>query len=182
MDAYNKTPIRILLTLSRLAMFLAVLIFGFQPNVTVQAADQVVMNTNNSGAGSLRQAIANVGSGKPITFNLNSYPATITLSSELAISENLTIIGPGAAQLTISGNRGIYDGGIENGFVLIINNSTITAIEATIGGGQGGYIDNFDADATTDHKNTIIYGNTAFGDKMAKMKPASKSTFSYFRR
>ena len=43
MDAYNKTPIRILLTLSRLAMFLAVLIFGFQPNVTVQAADQVLL-------------------------------------------------------------------------------------------------------------------------------------------
>ena len=66
------------------------------------AADQVVTNTNDSGAGSLRQAIADVGAGETNTFDLSSYPTTITLTSgELVINKNLTITGPSADLLTI---------------------------------------------------------------------------------
>ena len=63
-----------------------------------------VTNTNDNGPGSLRQAVLDAASGDTIDFNL-TLPATITLASgEIAISQNLTITGPGANLLTISGN------------------------------------------------------------------------------
>jgi hypothetical protein len=61
-----------------------------------------VTNTNDSDPGSLRGAIASAASGDTINFNL-TFPATITLSSTLAISTNLTISGPGASNLALSG-------------------------------------------------------------------------------
>jgi hypothetical protein len=63
------------------------------------AADQVVLNTNDSGTGSLRQAITEVGSGEEITFNVTG---TITLTTgELSIDKSMTITGPGAGRFTI---------------------------------------------------------------------------------
>ena len=72
-----------------------------------QSSSLVVTNTNDTGAGSLRQAIANANADSnpsdTITFNL-TYPATITLTSGvLMIQKDLTIRGPGASSLTISG-------------------------------------------------------------------------------
>src|SRR2546423_325420 len=68
------------------------------------AATLVVTNTDDSGAGSLRQAIAdaNPAGGDTISFSVTG---TITLSSgELVIDKALIISGPGASQLTVSGN------------------------------------------------------------------------------
>src|SRR4051794_604893 len=60
-----------------------------------------VTNHNDSGPGSLRDAIANAGAGDTITFDL-PLPSTISLTSgELLIDKNLTIVGPGADSLTI---------------------------------------------------------------------------------
>ncbi len=66
----------------------------------VYGADITVTNTNNSGAGSLRQAIIDATAGQTIGFAVTG---TITLTSEISFSKNLTIIGPGATQLTLSG-------------------------------------------------------------------------------
>jgi hypothetical protein len=87
-----------------------VLAFGLMLGVLAEtrAATITVTNTNDSGAGSLRAAIASAaGSGDTIDFNLGSLPATITLTStELFIqNKSLTIRGPGADQLTISGGN-----------------------------------------------------------------------------
>ena len=71
------------------------------PLPTVRAATFTVTNTDDSGAGSLRQALALAGDGDTIDFAL-TYPATITLSSELIVSESITIAGPGAEQLFIA--------------------------------------------------------------------------------
>ncbi|MFL6429544.1 MAG: hypothetical protein ACJ71S_14960 [Acidobacteriaceae bacterium] len=61
-----------------------------------------VTNRNDSGAGSLRDAIATANAGDTIEFSVTG---TIPLTSaELALDKNLTIKGPGAAQLAISGN------------------------------------------------------------------------------
>jgi hypothetical protein len=65
-----------------------------------------VENTNDSGPGSLRQAIANALPGDVISFAEDLDGETITLTSgELVIDKDLTITGLGADSLTISGNN-----------------------------------------------------------------------------
>jgi hypothetical protein len=71
-----------------------------------QAATRTVTSTADTlVSGTLRYEIANAASGDVIVFNL-TYPATITLSAgTISINLNLTIKGPGAANLVISGNH-----------------------------------------------------------------------------
>jgi hypothetical protein len=75
---------------------------------TAQAINLLVYNTNNSEAGSLRQAIDDnrtLGGGNGFIFS-NVVTGTITLASgELIISNNVTITGPGPNVLTVSGNN-----------------------------------------------------------------------------
>ncbi len=61
--------------------------------------------------GTLRRALADAGSNDHITFDIRStvsgvpdYPATIRLKSTLVLNKNVTIDGPGANQLFISGD------------------------------------------------------------------------------
>ncbi len=66
------------------------------------ATTHVVTNANDSGSGSLRQALLNANNGDTITFNLPAGPQTINLLSELPyITIDLTIVGPGADKLTV---------------------------------------------------------------------------------
>jgi hypothetical protein len=65
-----------------------------------------VTTAADSGAGSLRAEIAAAHSGDSINFASSLQGQTITLTSgELLINKGLTIQGPGAAQLTISGGN-----------------------------------------------------------------------------
>src|SRR5262249_34533694 len=65
-----------------------------------------VQNNQDSGPGSLRAQIAAAHNGDAINFASSLTGKTITLSSgELYIKHNLTITGPGAANLTISGGN-----------------------------------------------------------------------------
>ena len=65
---------------------------------------RVVTSTGDSGAGTLRKAVTDAVSGDFIVFNV-TLPATITLTSgEIALNKDLTILGPGADQLTLDGN------------------------------------------------------------------------------
>jgi hypothetical protein len=79
---------------------------SFRPSVSLledRSMPSVVMNTLDSGAGSLRATIATAaGSDHAVTF-APAVTGTITLSSEIAISGAMTITGPGAGSLTISG-------------------------------------------------------------------------------
>jgi hypothetical protein len=64
-----------------------------------------VTNTNDSGAGSLRQAIISAAAGDTIQFAA-AVTGTITLTSgALNVNKNLTIQGPGANMLAVSGNN-----------------------------------------------------------------------------
>lgn len=72
----------------------------------VRAGDLTVYNTDDDGPGSLRQAVVDAVDGDSITFHSDLYGKTITLtSSGLDITKDLTIAGPGADQLAISGNK-----------------------------------------------------------------------------
>jgi hypothetical protein len=106
----------------------------------------IVNNTNDSGAGSLRQAIldANAAPGADvITFDptVFSTPQTIRLLSMVPnITGDLTIEGPTAARLTISGYPTCY-GGTDRGDALILNVSagdlTLSDLTLTNGPAQG---------------------------------------------
>ena len=85
-------------------ILLAVMLAG-----TCHAQVEWVTNTNDSGAGSLRAAVANVTNNGAVLFNsaLFSSPQTIVLTSgEISSTlKSYLIVGPGADLLTISGNN-----------------------------------------------------------------------------
>ena len=71
--------------------------------MSMHAATMTVTNTNDSGLGSLRQALSVAHDGDRITFAVSG---TITLTSGgLGVFKNVTISGPGADQLSIDGNQ-----------------------------------------------------------------------------
>ncbi|MBN1678737.1 MAG: hypothetical protein JW966_00500 [Anaerolineae bacterium] len=84
------------------------LIPAVQTPPTAHAATFTVSNTNDSGPGSLRQAIIDANGNAGADDIVFSTTGTITLGSPLpAITEDLTITGPGAASLIING-AGLY--------------------------------------------------------------------------
>ena len=82
---------------------------GFRPRVELlegrlTPSTLTVTNNADSGAGSLRNTIAVANSGDMIIFAPSVHSITLT-SGELEIGKNLNIQGPGANNLTISGNN-----------------------------------------------------------------------------
>ena len=81
-------------------------LFHFVLGVWVASAAHAATNTvstlADNGAGSLRQAIADAGDGDAIAFAVTG-PIALT-SGELVITNSVTILGPGATSLAISGN------------------------------------------------------------------------------
>ncbi|MCT7974589.1 Calx-beta domain-containing protein [Laspinema olomoucense] len=131
--------------------------------------DALVLNTNDSGYGSLRQAItnANTQGGSPV-IAMNLVNGEIILGSPLpAINSSITFTGPGANLLTISGNNlyrvfyvnngasaSFHDLTIANGRSVgepgggIYNNGGLVQLTNSVvnnnsGGGSGGGIFNF---------------------------------------
>jgi hypothetical protein len=78
--------------------------------MAAHAATVTVTNTNDSGAGSLRQALTIVNDGDTINFAVSG---TITLTSGgLPINKNITISGPGPDQLSVDGSQALLVFGI----------------------------------------------------------------------
>ena len=76
----------------------------------LHAATITVTNTNDSGPGSLRQALAVAHDGDSITFAVSG---VITLTSGgLGVTKNVTISGPGANQLAVDGNQALFVFGV----------------------------------------------------------------------
>jgi hypothetical protein len=146
-----------------------------------------VINNLDSGSGSLRADIAAANSGDTIVFAPSLNGQTITLTSGvLDINKNLTIQGPGASQLTVSGNNtsqvfkveateqvslsGLtisngsttgLGGGIYNNGNLTISACTLSNNSAIYGDG-GGIYNEFSATLTV--SNSTVSGNTAAND------------------
>src|ERR1044071_3511334 len=98
----------------------------------VDAATLTVINTNDSGPGSLRQGIADAQDGDTIQFDaaLNGHTIALT-SGELVINTNVGINGPGPEQLTVSRSQA----GPEFGIVHVIPGHIVTVQGLTISGG-----------------------------------------------
>ncbi|QDU06235.1 putative outer membrane protein pmp6 precursor [Gimesia chilikensis] len=150
-----------------------------------------VLNTDNSGAGSLRDAIeqANANEGADtITFDSSLAGQTVSLTSQISISDDLTIVGLGPDQLTLDGKGSsrifqIYDGSSGTTIDVEISGITLTNGYATSGGaihnreqlslvdttlannisiGSGGAIYNDGGSVTVE--NSTLNGNMALGD------------------
>lgn len=101
-----------------------------------------VSNLLDSGPGSLRQAIlaANSNTGPDIVRFANSVRGTITLASELDITDDLVVQGPGANKVTVSGNDATRVFGVlpatlaANPFVIPTLAQVATSPEVTIAG------------------------------------------------
>jgi hypothetical protein len=96
-----------------------------------------VTSTADSGAGSLRAAIAGAASGDTVAFAKNVHGTIKLTSGELDITRSLTIKGSGADQLAVSGNNSSRVFEIETAAANVsINGLTITRGRALdLGGG-----------------------------------------------
>src|SRR5688572_11353325 len=124
-----------------------------------EAIDLLVYNNNNTGPGSLRQAINDnnaLGGGNTIIFS-NTVTGTITLTSgELVISTNATILGPGPQVLTVSGNNASRVFNITGGTAAI---SGLTIANGGVTNNSGGGIANT---GTLNLTNCLFTGNLAW--------------------
>jgi len=104
-------------------------------------AQYFVTNTNDSGAGSLRQAIVSANSSGGGNVMFSNVTGTITLTSgELLITANVTIVGPGSSVLAISGN--LANRIFNVGSSAIASISGLTIENGSVAGNNGGGINN----------------------------------------
>jgi hypothetical protein len=130
-------------------------------------SNPVVITSADSGAGSLRQAIADACAGSTITFDMTpghvTSPITLT-SAELLVNKNLTIQGPGANTLTVMrstavGTANFHIVRITSGNTVAISGLTLTNGFGTSGlATNGGGISN---EGTLIIRNSVLTGNTA---------------------
>ncbi len=134
---------------------------GFRPGLEALESRWVpttVTNLDDAGAGSLRQAILDTPAGGTVDFQ-PGLSGTITLTTgELAIAKNLTVAGPGAGVIAVSGNNASRVFSIAATFTVTLSGLTITGGRVTELGGGGIY----NGGALTVTGSTIS-GNSGFG-------------------
>ena len=119
--------------------------------IPAHAATITVTNTNDSGPGSLRQALRAANDGDTITFAVNG---TIALTSGgLPVNKSLTISGPGKDQLSVDGNQTLLVFGI-------FPDKTATISGLTIRNGQAGILNEH---GTLTVSNCAVSGNSEIG-------------------
>jgi uncharacterized repeat protein (TIGR01451 family) len=150
-------------------------------NVTIGVClnPAVVTNTNDSGAGSLRQSLVDVCDGGTITFNLGAGPHTITALSTLVIAKNVTITN------TLSGTNGpvtvTANSGSSNAFrvdspvtTASISGLTVTGANAT--GISGGGL--LAQSGTVTLTNMLFTGNTVINGAGGALAVTSGATLN----
>jgi len=114
-----------LLAMKKIVFVITFLVFS----ICSFAGNLLVTNNNDSGPGSLRQAIADAEDGDVITFD-NSYTIELT-SGSLIVDKSLTITGTGAGNTVIQCNFlfGIFR-------IAHVNNITVTLEDMTVQNGS----------------------------------------------
>ena len=117
---------RTLLFKPRILLLFALLCAAVGSVQLVNAATFTAINTNDSGAGSLRQALADANDGDTINFN-SSLNGQITLTSgQLMVDKGVNITGPGANRLAVNANHASRVFYIAPGKDVTISRLTIT--------------------------------------------------------
>ncbi len=131
---------------------------------SAEAAGFVVTNINDSGAGSLRDAIdqANANAGPDIITFDSTVTGTISLTTQLMVDDDLIIDGPGARSLTVSGQNltrvfHLYSYYDDPSITVSIDELTIADGNAV--GSSGGGIRTFNTNLTLD--SVSVVNNTA---------------------
>lgn len=104
----NRGRLNAITAMTAVLAMLACMIGGFTAPAHALAAEMTVTNLNDSGPGSLRQAILNANSnpGADVIVFPPGLNGTIALQSQLpAITDDLTIRGSGAELITVSGQN-----------------------------------------------------------------------------
>ena len=131
--------------------------------VEAPCGPQLVANSSDSGAGSLRDAIANACAGDTITFDMSpghvTTPITLT-SGELVIDKGLTIQGPGMNLLTISGNNASRIFNVTVASPGAVTLSGLTLANGNLASGNGAGINN-GSTATINVMSCKLDGNSA---------------------
>ena len=111
-----------------LPALIAVLLFA----QTTMANTITVTSTADSGAGTLRAALASAADGD--TIDASGVTGTILLTSgELLVTNSVTILGPGPANLAVNGNAAMTPGQIQQ---LTITGTYAGGLTASIGSAQ----------------------------------------------
>jgi hypothetical protein len=98
------------------------------PDTPVAAATDTVTTCSGSGPGSLPAVVQSAGWGDTVTFSasLSACPGhVITLDNAIDVTADLTIDGPGAAALAVSGNNVVGDFDVASGVTATISGLTI---------------------------------------------------------
>ncbi len=142
------------------ALWLALFSFPTEAaTLIVNIADDNDYGSCNLTRCSIREAVKDASPGDTITFDPSLNGQTITLfNGMIAINKNLTIQGPGASQLTLSGNSNSKIFWISNtSATVVIDGLTFTNARHD----PGGAIDNStDGGGNLTVSNCILTGNT----------------------
>ena len=118
-------------------------------NASARTARITVTNTNDSGSGSLRQALTDAHDGDFINFAAALNGQTIILTSgELFVNKSITIAGPGAANLSVDANG--MSGVLHIGSGTTVSTSGLTIIDGNRffpNDGNGGSVLNDDVNS-----------------------------------
>lgn len=153
---------RLILALTALLSLLGSTLF-FAP--VARAATFTVTNTNDSGAGSLRQAILDAAAAAgPDTIGFQTgLTGTITLNSTLTINHDVMITGPGSGSLTINKNNACCT--TYSLFTITGGTVAISGIKFTGFNADGAIIKQTGGTTTLTNTLTTLTGNTAMNVK-----------------
>ena len=137
-----------------------IVLLGLLSSISISQAQTTwgVIDNGDSGTGTLRWAVASASNGDTIEFNLPTASVITLTSGEITIGVNLTIAGPGADDLTISGNDSSRVFSISHSANVSINHITIANGRVT--NNQGGGIINAGQLTIAD---CVLKGNTVAG-------------------